>query len=46
VATIVVAKWTNELDEERLKAGLNNENWVESQEPEVLEGARVSKMAD
>jgi len=46
VATIVVAKWTNELDTERLKAGLNNENWVEAQEPEVLEGARVSKMAD
>ncbi|MET3915700.1 aerobic C4-dicarboxylate transport protein [Variovorax sp. OAS795] len=46
VATIVVAKWTNELDTARLQAGLNNENWVESQEPEVLEGARVSKMAD
>ncbi|MEJ1168928.1 dicarboxylate/amino acid:cation symporter [Variovorax sp. CCNWLW235] len=46
VATIVVAKWTNELDTERLKAGLNNESWVESQEPEVLEGARISKMAD
>jgi len=46
VATIVVAKWTNELDTERLHAGLNNENWVEAQEPEVLEGARVSKMAD
>jgi aerobic C4-dicarboxylate transport protein len=46
VATIVVAKWTNELDTERLRAGLNNESWVESQEPEVLEGARVSKMAD
>ncbi|KLN56521.1 dicarboxylate/amino acid:cation symporter [Variovorax paradoxus] len=46
VATIVVAKWTNELDTERLQAGLNNESWVESQEPEVLEGARTSKMAD
>ncbi|MDR6889709.1 MULTISPECIES: dicarboxylate/amino acid:cation symporter [Variovorax] len=46
VATIVVAKWTNELDTDRLRAGLNNESWVESQEPEVLEGARVSKMAD
>jgi aerobic C4-dicarboxylate transport protein len=46
VATIVVAKWTNELDTERLQAGLNNESWVEAQEPEVLEGARVSKMAD
>ncbi|WP_431112654.1 dicarboxylate/amino acid:cation symporter [Variovorax paradoxus] len=46
VATIVVAKWTKELDTDRLRAGLNNESWVESQEPEVLEGARVSKMAD
>jgi aerobic C4-dicarboxylate transport protein len=46
VATLVVAKWTHELDEARLQAGLNNENWVEAQEPEVLEGARVSKMAD
>ncbi len=45
VATIVVAKWTNELDMNRLQAGLNNESWVESQEPEALEGARDSKMA-
>ncbi|WP_447774597.1 dicarboxylate/amino acid:cation symporter [Variovorax boronicumulans] len=45
VATIVVAKWTNELDEERLQAGLNNESWVESQEPEELVNARESKMA-
>ncbi|MDH6165416.1 aerobic C4-dicarboxylate transport protein [Variovorax boronicumulans] len=45
VATIVVAKWTNELDTERLQAGLNNESWVESQEPEVLENTRDSKMA-
>jgi aerobic C4-dicarboxylate transport protein len=45
VATIVVAKWTNELDEERLQAGLNNETWTEAQEPEVLESARTSKMS-
>ncbi|PIF73535.1 aerobic C4-dicarboxylate transport protein [Variovorax sp. 54] len=45
VATIVVAKWTNELDEERLQAALNNESWVESQEPEELVNARESKMA-
>ena len=36
VATIVVAKWTNELDVKRLHAGLNNETWIEAQEPEVL----------
>ncbi|AVQ79881.1 MULTISPECIES: dicarboxylate/amino acid:cation symporter [Variovorax] len=45
VATIVVAKWTNELDENRLQAGLNNETWVEAQEPEALDAARSSKMA-
>ncbi|MDP9908489.1 aerobic C4-dicarboxylate transport protein [Variovorax boronicumulans] len=45
VATIVVAKWTNELDTARLQAGLNNESWVESQEPEELVNARESKMA-
>jgi aerobic C4-dicarboxylate transport protein len=27
VATLVVAKWTNELDEKRLQAALNNETW-------------------
>ncbi|WP_454909106.1 dicarboxylate/amino acid:cation symporter [Variovorax gossypii] len=45
VATIVVAKWTNELDENRLQAGLNNETWIEAQEPEALDAARSSKMA-
>ncbi len=45
VATIVVAKWTNELDENRLHAALNNETWVEAQEPEALDAARSGKMA-
>ena len=36
VATLVVAKWTNELNVERMHAGLNNETWVEANEPEVL----------
>jgi len=45
VATIVVAKWTGALDEERLKAGLNNETWVEAQEPEALVNAKTSTMA-
>ena len=45
VATIVVAKWTHELDMDRLQAGLNNETWVEAQEPEALDAARSSKMA-
>ena len=45
VATIVVAKWTDELDLERLQAGLNNETWSEAQEPEDLINARTEKMA-
>ena len=46
VATIVVAKWTNELDVKRLHAGLNNETWVEAQEPEVLLDKKTEHMAD
>jgi aerobic C4-dicarboxylate transport protein len=45
VATLVVAKWTDELDTDRLKAGLNNENWVEAQEPEVLLNKKTEHMA-
>ncbi|MBS0428871.1 MAG: dicarboxylate/amino acid:cation symporter [Proteobacteria bacterium] len=45
VATIVVAKWTGDLDTQRLQAGLNGETWVEANEPEVLVNARESKMA-
>jgi len=45
VATIVVAKWTNDLDTDRLKAGLNNESWVEAQEPEVLINRKTEHMA-
>jgi len=45
VATIVVAKWTGELDTKRLDAGLNNETWVESNTPEVLLDEKVAHMA-
>ena len=45
VATIVVAKWTDELDEKRLHAALNNETWVEANEPEVLVNAKSERMA-
>ncbi len=31
VATLVVAKWTGELDVKRMNAGLNNEPWVEAE---------------
>ncbi len=45
VATIVVAKWTGELDTNRLQADLNNETWTEANEPEVMAGAKVEHMA-
>ncbi|HEY3047703.1 MAG TPA: dicarboxylate/amino acid:cation symporter [Polaromonas sp.] len=45
VATLVVAKWTGELDTEKLHAGLDNETWVEAQEPEVLLNRKTEHMA-
>ena len=45
VATLVVAKWTNELDVERLNAGLNNETWQEAQEPEMVLDKKTEHMA-
>ena len=45
VATIVVAKWTGELDTKRLDAALNNETWEEAQEPEVLLDQKIERMA-
>ena len=45
VATLVVAKWTNELDMKRLQAGLNRETGVEANEPEVRLDRQVEHMA-
>jgi aerobic C4-dicarboxylate transport protein len=45
VATLVVAKWTGELDTKRLQAGLNNETWAEADEPELLLDQQVAHMA-
>ena len=45
VATLVVAKWTGDLDTERLQAGLNNETWDEANEPEELLDKEVAHMA-
>ena len=45
VATIVVAKWTGELDTVRLQAGLNNETWMEAEAPEILLDQQVAHMA-
>ena len=45
VATLVVAKWTGELDTQRLHAGLNNETWTEADAPEVMLDQKVAHMA-
>ena len=45
VATLVVAKWTNELDIERMHAGLNNETWVEANQAEVLLDKKTDHLA-
>ena len=45
VATLVVAKWTGDLDTARLHAGLNNETWQEANEPEELLDKEVQHMA-
>jgi aerobic C4-dicarboxylate transport protein len=45
VATLVVAKWTGELDTRRLHAGLNNETWIEAEAPEVLLDQKVEHLA-
>ena len=45
VATIVVAKWTGELDTQRLHAALNNETWAEANEPEEMLDGQVAHMA-
>jgi len=45
VATLVVAKWTGDLDVERMNAALNNETSQEAQEPEVLLNRKTEHMA-
>jgi len=44
VATLVVAKWTGDLNTEQLRAGLNNEDWIAAEEPEVLLDAKTEHM--
>jgi len=44
VATIVVAKWTGELDQKQLTRALNKDNWVEAQDPEILLDKKQDKM--
>jgi aerobic C4-dicarboxylate transport protein len=45
VATLVVAKWTGDLDTERLQAALNNETWDEANAPEEMLDAQTEHMA-
>jgi aerobic C4-dicarboxylate transport protein len=44
VATLVVARWTGDLDMAQLHARLDNQDWQETGEPEVLLGARTVRM--
>ncbi|MCG2591848.1 dicarboxylate/amino acid:cation symporter [Ramlibacter sp. XY19] len=44
VATLVVAKWTNDLDVAQLKARLDGQDWEETGEPEALHEAKVERM--
>jgi aerobic C4-dicarboxylate transport protein len=45
VATLVVAKWTGDLDMQRLHQGLDHPTLQESQEPEVILDQQVAHMA-
>jgi aerobic C4-dicarboxylate transport protein len=44
VATLVVAKWTGDLDTEQLDKHLNNPGWQDAQEPEVLLDVKTEHM--
>ncbi|MGI4938438.1 MAG: dicarboxylate/amino acid:cation symporter [Janthinobacterium lividum] len=45
VATVVVGKWTGDLDEARLQRQLNNETELEADEPEVVLDTQRTNMA-
>lgn len=44
VATIVVAKWTGDLNTEQLQARLNRQDWIDAQEPEVLLDEKIEHL--
>ncbi|NML43553.1 dicarboxylate/amino acid:cation symporter [Ramlibacter sp. G-1-2-2] len=44
VATLVVARWTGDLDMAQLHARLNNQDWEETGEPELLHEAKTAHM--
>nr|WP_315192904.1 dicarboxylate/amino acid:cation symporter [uncultured Aquabacterium sp.] len=45
VATLVVAKWTGDLDMQKMQAGLDNPTLVASQEPELILDQQQATMA-
>ena len=45
VATIVVAKWTGELDQKQLTDVLNKDNWIEAQDPELILDEKQDRMS-
>ena len=45
VATLVVARWTGDLDMKRLDAAMNNETWEEANTPEVILDKTTTRMA-
>jgi len=45
VATLVVAKWTGDLDMRKMQAGLDNPTLVASQEPELILDQQQATMA-
>ena len=44
VATIVVAKWTGELNKKQLSAAVNGDDWIAAQEPEIILDQKQEKM--
>jgi aerobic C4-dicarboxylate transport protein len=44
VATLVVAKWTGDLDMAQLQTRLENQDWEETGEPEALHEAKIEHM--
>jgi len=44
VATIVVGKWTGELNQAQMTAVLNRDSWIEAQEPEIILDQKTEKM--
>jgi aerobic C4-dicarboxylate transport protein len=44
VATLVVARWTGDVDMKRMHARLNNESTIEADDPEVVLDATTAKM--